>query len=97
VIAGAAALLGGAMPLTASANVPWRTIASIATAQPALAAAATGMAKVFAFALAALIVGAAAGTRPVTTPAALSAVGSRAFTAGLLSVFALAAVWTVLA
>jgi ABC-type transporter Mla maintaining outer membrane lipid asymmetry permease subunit MlaE len=97
VISGIAALLGGAVPLTTSANVPWRMIASIATAQPALAGAATGMAKVFAFALAALIVGAAAGTRPVATPAALSAVGSRAFTAGLLSVFALAAVWTVLA
>lgn len=97
VISGIAALLGGAVPLAVGANVPWRMIASIATAQPALAAAATGMAKVFAFALAALIVGAAAGTHPVATPAALSAVGSRAFTAGLLSVFALAAAWTVLA
>lgn len=96
-VSAVAALLGAGVPLASGANVPWRTIIALATAQPALAALATGMVKVALFALAALVVGAASGTRAVATPAELSAVGSRAFTAGLVSVFALAAAWTVLA
>ena len=96
-MAGIAAILGAGVPLAAGANVPWRMIASIATAQPAVAALATGMAKVALFASLALMVGAATGARRVATPGDLSAIGTRAFTRGLLAVFVAAALWTALA
>lgn len=95
-LAGVAALLGAGLPLVASANVPWRMLAAVATAQPAIAALATGMAKVALFSALALMVGAAVGAHRVATPAALSATGARAFTLGLLCVFAAAALWTAL-
>ncbi|MGJ3627523.1 hypothetical protein AB5I41_12150 [Sphingomonas sp. MMS24-JH45] len=86
VVAAVAALLGAGVPLANAANVPWRTIVGIATAQPALAAMATGMAKVALFAepprwSSAQLLGRARSA----TPAELSSVGSRAFTAGLVA------------
>ncbi|WP_239024717.1 ABC transporter permease [Sphingomonas corticis] len=97
VLASVAALLGAGLLLAAGANVPWRMIVGIATAQPAVAALATGMAKVALFSLLALMAGAATGARRVATPAELSAAGARAFTRGLLCVFGAAAMWTALA
>lgn len=97
VAAALAALLGAGVPLAASANISWRVLAAIAVEQPAMAALATGMAKVTLFTLLALAVGSAVGTRRVTTPADLSALGTSAFTIGLVSVFAAAALWTALA
>lgn len=97
VVVALAALIGAGTPLALSAHVPWRAIAAVAFAQPAAAALATGMAKVLLFTLIAVGVGSATGLARIDTPAQLSALGSRAFTIGLVGVFAAAALWTALA
>lgn len=97
VAAALTALLGAGVPLVMSANISWRVLIGLALEQPAMAALAVGMAKVALFTLIAFVVGSTVGTRPVATPADLSHLGTRAFTAGLVSVFAAAAIWTALA
>ncbi|MDO7836551.1 ABC transporter permease [Sphingobium sp. HBC34] len=96
-LAGVAAILGCALPLALIANVGWPLWAGFAFSHDAAQAMLTGMAKVLLYALIAFAVGSAVGARPVRSPADIGRRAITAFTAGLLGIFAAAALWTGLA
>lgn len=96
-LAGVAAILGCALPLSLIANVGWPLWAGFAVSHDAARAMLTGMAKVLLYALIAFAVGSAVGARPVRSPADIGRRAITAFTAGLLGIFAAAALWTGLA
>ena len=95
--AGAAALFTCGFLLHVSAQIGWHDYGLIALSSGAASALLTGMMKAIVFALIAFAVGATVGARPARTPADIGRRATRAFTSGLLGIFAAAALWTALA
>lgn len=95
--AGLAAIIGCGWPLRTMAQIRWAEWSGYAFSADAAQAALTGMAKVLLYALIAFAVGSAIGARPVRSSADIGRRAITAFTAGLLSIFTAAALWTALA
>ena len=91
------ALIGAGLPLHLSANVGWIELGHLALSDRAVSALLVGMAKAVLFSVIAFAVGATIGSRPVRIPATIGRHAGQAFTAGLLGIFAAAALWAVLA
>jgi len=96
VAAALAALISAGLVLNLSANIPARTLLDLVFSGAASVALLTGVAKVLLFALIALGVGAAVGSRPVRSPGQIGRRAGQAFTAGLLGIFAAGATWAAL-
>ena len=96
VAAALAALVGTAVPVHLAARVSYGELMHIALSTDAGHALLTGMAKALVFALIAFAVGAAVGATPVRVPAQIGRNAGRAFVAGLLAIFAVAALWAAL-
>lgn len=97
VAAALAAMLGAGLPLHLMANLPWRELLHQSFSPAAATALLVGLAKTVLFALIALAVGGAIGSKPVQAPGEIGRRAGSAFTIGLLGIFAAAALWTALA
>lgn len=97
VCAAAVALTVAALPLQGMANLAWASYFQLAFTDEVARALLTGIAKVIVFALIAFAVGASVGARAVRTPGEIGRHATLAFTAGLLGIFAAAALWAALA
>lgn len=95
-LSGMVAVVACGIPLHVDANIAWRAWLGFGLSHEAARAMLTGMAKVLLFALIAFGVGSAVGARPVRSPADIGRRATTAFTAGLLGIFAAAALWTAL-
>ena len=91
-----AAVVGAAVPIHIADHLPWRELFPILLNNSAARALLTGMAKATVFAWLAFMVGATVGARPVRLPAEIGRRSGQAFTAGLIAIFAAAALWDVL-
>lgn len=96
-LAAVAALLGAGALVHGWTNLATSEFAAIVVNRAIGHALVTGMAKALLFAGIALVVGAAVGAQAVRAPAEIGRRAGRAFTAGLLAIFAAASLWTILA
>lgn len=96
-LAGIAAVIGCGVPLGLIANITWPLWVGYALSHDAAQALLTGMGKLLLYALIAFAVGSAVGAKPVRSPTDIGRRAITAFTAGLLGIFAAAAIWTGLA
>ena len=93
--AAAAAIGGMGATIAASGQTPWPTFLRLTFDQASAQALTTGMAKGLVFALIAFATGAAVGSAGARGAADIGAQATRAFTIGLLVIFAVATLWTV--